>query len=204
MTLVTVDAVVDVSPISRMASIGRGLGVARAIRARKNRVIVCIRVASGAHAVGVAVVNVPPAVGKSGTGPRSGVVASSAGRGENGRRSLMDGIRGAVVSGGVAAVAVGGQRGVVVVDVAVRAWNLEVETRERKRSRGVVKRPVGPQSCIVAELASRGESHLDMINRRRRGVVILQVARDAGGVGSRQAVIVVDVAIRADAWRDQV
>ena len=160
--------------------------------------------AGGAHAVSVAVIDAPPSVVKSRPGPGGGVVASCAGCGENCWRSLMDGIRGAVVSGGVAAVAVGGQRGVVVVDVAVRAWNLEVETRERKRSRGVVKRPVGPQSCIVAELASSGESHLDVIDRRRRGVVILQVARDARGVGGCEAVIVVDMAIRADTWRDQV
>ena len=178
--------------------------MARAVSARKNRVIVGIDVAGGAHAVGVSVIDVPPGVVKRCAGPSGGVVASRASGGEDCGRGLVNGIRGAVVIRCMAAVAVGGKSGVVVVHVAAGAGDLDVETRQRKRGRVVVKRPVGPESRIVAKLASRGESHLDVINRRGRGVVILEMTRDACGVGARQTVIVVDVAIRADARGDQV
>ena len=186
-----------------MRGIGAGLGVARTVGARKDRVVVRIDVAGGTDAVGVSVIDVPPGVIEGRTGPGGRVVASCASGGENCRGSLMDGIRGAVVIRCVAAVAVGGKSGVVVVHVAAGAGDLDVETRQRKRGRVVVKRPLGPESRIVAKLASRGESHLDVINRGGRGVVILEVARDAGGVGARQTVIVVDMAVRAHAWRDQ-
>ena len=90
-----------------MPRIGGGLGMARAIGARKNRVIVGIDVAGGAHAVSVAVIDAPPSVVKSRPGPSGGVVARCTSRGEDCRRRLMDGIRGAIVIRGVAAVAIG-------------------------------------------------------------------------------------------------
>ncbi len=111
-------------------------------------------------------------------------------------------IRGGVVICFVTTVAVGRQRGVVVVHVAAGAGNRGVEPSKWKSRCVVIKLAVGPQSCVMAELAGRGETHLDVVNRRRRRVVVLQMARRASRTG--QIVIVVDMAVRADAWRDHV
>lgn len=108
MALVAVDAVVDIPPNSLMTRVSGGLGVARSICARKNRVIVWIRVAGGAHAIGIAVIEAPPGVAESRPGPSGGVVARCASGREDRRRRFMDGVGSAVVIRGVAAVAVGG------------------------------------------------------------------------------------------------
>lgn len=59
-------------------------------------------------------------------------------------------IRGGVVICFVAAVAVGGQRGVVVVHVAAGAGNRGVESSKGKCRRVVIKLAVGPQCRVVA------------------------------------------------------
>jgi hypothetical protein len=115
----------------------------------------------------------------------------------------MDGIGGAIVILRVAAVAVGRQGGVIVVHVAVGTGHLDVETGKRKRSSVVVKRPVGPESSVVAELTGGWETYLTVVNRRRRVVVILEVAGGTSGVGARQTIVIVEMAVRADAWRHQ-
>ena len=88
--------------------------------------------------------------------------------------------------------------------MATRTGHLDVRASERKRRRVVVKLPAGPESRVMAKLTGCGEAHLDMVNWRGRGVVILEVAGHASGVGARQIVIIVDMAVRADAWRDHV
>lgn len=120
------------------------------------------------------------------------------------RRREADGgvvwIRGGVVVCFVTAVAVGRQRGVVVVHVAVGAGNRGVESRKGKCCRVVIKLAVGPQCRVVAQLTSRRETHLKVINRSRCRVVVLQVTRRASRTS--QVVVVVDMAVRANARRD--
>jgi hypothetical protein len=60
------------------------------------------------------------------------------------------------------------QRGVVIVDMAVRAQTRRhrVRTSKGKRCVVVIKRGVGPDDGVVAEFARSGES-----GRRVRGVV---------------------------------
>jgi len=70
-----------------------------------------------------------------------------------------------------------------------------VRARQSKSGSGVVERSIGPQHRVVARLASRREARGDMVHRRSRGVVVVLVARHAGG--ARQVVVVVNVAIRA-------
>ena len=111
-------------------------------------------------------------------------------------------IRGGVVIRFVAAVAVGRQRGVVVVYVATGAGHFGVGSREWEYRCVVVKLSVGPECRVVAELASRGETHLDVVYRSSRRVVVLQVAGRASRTG--QVVVVVDVAVRANTRRDHV
>ncbi len=111
--------------------------------------------------------------------PCRGVVASRAGGGKNGRRRLVNWIRGAVVVCQVATVAGRWKRGVVFIYVTRSAGDLDVEARQGKRGRAVIELAVGPQRGVMAELAGRGEAHLDMVNRSDGGVVIVQVAGDA-------------------------
>lgn len=81
--------------------------MARSISARKDRVIVWIRVAGRAHTGGVTVINAPPGVAKSRPGPCSCVVTSRASGREDGWRRFMDRICSAIVIRRVAAVAAG-------------------------------------------------------------------------------------------------
>ena len=106
-------------------------------------------------------------------GPRRCVVASCAGRCENGWRCFVNWIRGRVVVRLVAAVAGRWKCGVVVIDVAGGAGHLRVETSQRKRGRTVIEFAVGPQCSVVAKLAGRREAHLDVVNGCGRGVVIV-------------------------------
>ena len=108
-------------------------------------------------------------------------------------------IRGGVVIRLVAAVAVGWQRGVIVVYMATSAGHAGVKTSERKFRRVVIELAVGPDNRVVAKIASRGKPDLNMVNRRGRRVVGIQMAGHTCSVGARQTVIVVDVAVGADA-----
>ena len=71
--------------------------------------------------------------------------------------------------------------------------------REGKSRGGVIELTIRPRHRVVAAFASSGERLLDVIHRRRSRVVVVQVARNASGAA--QAIVVVDVAIGADARR---
>jgi hypothetical protein len=115
-----------------------------------------------------------PRVVEHGSEPaRSCVTCRTGGREPNGD---VVRIRGGVVIRFVAAVAVGRQRGVVAIHMAVGTWNRGVSPSERKSRGVVIKLSVGPKSSVVAKLAGCGETYLDVVNRSRRRVVILQVA----------------------------
>lgn len=56
----------------------------------------------------------------------------------------------------------------------------------------------------MAELAGRGKTYLDVVDRGGGGVVIVEVARNACRVRAGQVVVVVDMAIGTGAWRNGV
>ena len=108
----------------------------------------------------------------------------------------MNRIRGGIVIRFVAAVAIRREGGVVVVHMATGAGNLYVETRQRKGAGVVIEFSVNPQSSVMTQIAGRGKPDLNMVNRRGRRIVILHVA--CGASRAIEAVIVVDVAVRAE------
>ncbi len=204
MTLIAINAVIDISWIALVPRIGLGLGMA--ICALENCVVVRIRMTDRAHSVsGVAsMVHGEPRVVERCPRPCSCVVASSTDGCENRWRSLVHRVRRGIVIRFVAAVAVRRKRGVVVIYVTARAGHLRVEAGQWKRGRAVIKLAIGPERRVMAELASRGEADLDVVNRSGCRVVSVQVARNACGVSARQIVIVVDVAIGAGPRRNGV
>ena len=129
--------------------------------------------------------------------PGRGAVARLAGLGEV-RRDVIR-VRGALEILQVAGDAGRAVQGVVVVDVAVGtlARRNGVQARQRKAGGGVVELAIGPQHRVVTLLARRGETR---VRHRRGGIVIVGlVTADARCVGD--AVVVVDVAVRALPWR---
>ncbi len=91
---------------------------------------------------------------------------------------------------------------VVVVDVAVRASARRdcVASGQRKASAVVIERGVQPCRGTVAGIAGLREISRDVV-RIRRALIVLQVARHA--CRAVQVVVIVDVAIRALAWRNR-
>ena len=123
MTLITVDAVVDVPRHVLVMEVG-GVVAAVASSALEDGVIVGVRVARGANAICVAVSSRELRVLRvieSCTRPRRRVVTTLAGRGEKLRLSRVAGIGRVVVVGLMATDTGSGKRGVVVVDMAIRA-----------------------------------------------------------------------------------
>ena len=179
MALVAIHTVVHIAPHALVPGVGLGLGVA--VRTGKDRVVVGIRVASGAHAVGVAMVQWPPGVIERSIRPLDSVVAGRAGSRESGGDVVR--IVRILVVRLVAAIAVRGQVGVVVVYVAVGASARRdgVRAGEREARLVVVKVGIGPFDRVMANLAGLRKASLHVI--RVIGVLeVGQVASDAGGV----------------------
>src|ERR1019366_2535988 len=103
----------------------------------------------------------------------------------------------------VAADTSGGQRGVVVVDVAVGALARRNRVRSGQREWGVVvvEGGISPNRGVVAQLTLLREPGR-CVRRIRGAVVILQVTGDARR--AVQGVVVVDVAVGALARRNRV
>jgi len=123
MALITVNAVVHIPIYIRVAEVG-GIVAAVTGRALEYRIVVRIRMARGANAVGVAMVNRELRVlrvieRRPGPGGR-GMASRTRSREKLWLRGVA-GIRGVVVIGLMAADTGRGQRGVVAVDVAVGA-----------------------------------------------------------------------------------
>ena len=171
MALIAIHTVIDIIWIALVSRIGLGLGVA--IRALEDGIVARIGVAGRAHTVRAAVGHREPGMVERSPRPCRGVVASRAGGGKNGRRRLMNWIRGAVVVCLVATVAGRRKRGVVVIYVASGAGDSRVESRQRERGGVVVKLSICPQRGVMAELAGRGEAYLDMVNGSGCCVVIV-------------------------------
>lgn len=199
MALIAVLTVVDIAADTLVFLVGLRLQVAT--RAREHRIVVRVRVAIAANAVGVAVVHREPGVIELRVGPDLGVVAGLARRREM-RGDVVRIVRVQVILL-MAAVAIRWQIRPVVVYVAIGAlarWN-GVRPGQRELSFAVIELGVGPGDRVVAELASLRETHL-RVRGIVRVVVILQVTRDARRL--IQLVIIVDVAIAAGARRNGV
>lgn len=86
---------------------------------------------------------------------------------------------------------------VIVAGVAVGAQPRRdgVGARKLESGRRVIERAVGPEHSVVAGFTGCRESRRDVVHWRGRGVVVVLVARHAGGAG--EVVIVVDVAVSA-------
>lgn len=197
MTLVTVNAVVDISGHVVVLEI-IGVVAAMATGALEDGVVVRVGVAGRADAAGIAMaggkLRVLGVVERR-IGPGRGVVAGLARRGEELRLRRVARVRGVVVIGLMAADAGGRQRGVVVIDVAVRAHARRHHVRTGQRESGgvVVKSGVGPHIGVMAKFARGGKARSGMswvVGSR----VILLMARVAKRAVQR--VVVVDVAIR--------
>ena len=133
--------------------------------------------------------------------PGRGAVTGIASLGEV-RRHVI-GIRRALIVLQMARDARRAVQGVVVVDVAVRtlARRHRVQACQRESCAVVVERRIQPGRGAVAGLAGLGEVRCDVI-RTGRALEILQVAGDARR--AVQGVVIVDVAVRALAWRNGV
>jgi len=132
-------------------------------------------------------------------GPRGCVVTDFALLGEAHGHVIRIGRSGVVFL--MAAVAGRWQAGVVVVHVALRALHAGVRAREWKCSLGMIKCCRHPCRGGVADLAGLWDPGGRVV-RIRRALVILQVARDAGGrseaeVSVRVALIALQVGMAA-------
>lgn len=83
---------------------------------------------------------------------------------------------------------------VVPADVALRTLQRDVRTGQREAGRRVIEAGIGPGRCAVAAFASLRHAGLHVVGIRG-ALEVLQVTRDAGGIG--QVVVPVDVTLRA-------
>lgn len=187
MALIAIRAVENV--IAHTVVIVIGLRGRVANRALEHRIVARIRVAGSAHAPGIAVGHRKPGmVERSSAPPCCGVTGLAGCRKARGH---VIRVAGGLVNGSVTAVAVSRKTCVIVVHVAAGAGDRGVRSRERETGRAVIERRAIPRHGVMAQIAGRRVSQLNVVDRRRRAVVIRLVARDAARAG--QAVIIVDV-----------
>ena len=198
MTLITIDAVVDVSRHLVVMEIVCIISPMTA-GALEYRVIVRIRMTRRAHTIGVAVrcreLRVLRVVEAS-PRPCGRVVAGLARGREELRLRRMARVRSVVVIGLMAANARDRQCRVVIVDVTIGAlsrWD-SVRSSQRKCGVVVIKSRIRPEGCVVTQIALLRESGGHVV--RIGGVVVVGlVTRHTGS--AVQAVIVVLMAIGA-------
>lgn len=148
--------------------------------------------AGGADASRIAMLHREPGVIEYRPQPRSRGVARETRGGE--ARSHMVGVRRTLVVGLVTGIAVGGNRGVVVVHVATGAGHRGMCAGQGERRVVVVKRRWNPRRCVVAQVAGLRESRRDMV--RAGGFV--EVGQVTGHASRAvQLVVSVDVTLRA-------
>ena len=156
MTLVTIHAVVDISPDVGVTEI-RGVVIAVATRALEHRVVARVRMAGCADSVRVAMVGREVRVIECCPRPCRRGVTGSARRRESGGRVIR--VSRSVVIGLVAAYARRWQRRVVVIHVAVRTGHGGVRARQRESRRVVIEGRAGPVCRAVANVARCREAH---------------------------------------------
>ncbi len=204
-TLITVDAVVNVPVHIRVAEIVCIIA-AMASGALENGIVVGVDVARRAHAVRVAVRDRELRVLRmveGGVGPSRRRMASRARRREELRLSRVARIGGVVVIGLMATDASCRQRGVVAVDVAICTLprRYRVQAGQREGCVVVVEGRVCPDNRVMAQLALLRETGRHVV-RVRSALVIRQVAGHAQR--AVQIVVAVDVAIGASPRRHHV
>lgn len=190
--LVAVGAVVDVSVHAPV--FGVGLRLRMTVRTGEDGVVIRVGMATCAYPIGSAVIHRKIGMVERRIGPGRRVVTSRAGRRES--RRLMVRIGGAVVVSLMAAIAIGGQRRVVVVHVAVGAGHRGMCPGQRERRVVVIERRIGPRGRAVAHIARCWETHLNMV-RVVCVVVVRLVATDARRVSAGQLIVAIHVALRA-------
>ena len=198
MALVAVHTVVDIATNVRMTEIRR-VPSAMAACALEHCVVTRIDVARSAHPIGIAVVHVEPRVVESGSQPTGGRVADCARSGEAGRDVTR--IIGSLVVGFVTTIAIGRQRGVIVVQVTVRARHSGVRARQWERRVVVIEASRRPRGCVVTDVALLRETHGDMV-RVVRALKISQMTTDTSRTGDvvipvRMALAALDGAMRS-------
>ena len=92
----------------------------------------------------------------------------------------------------VAAVAVDRETRIVVVHMATGARNRCMSAGKRKRSVVMIKRALAPSDGVVARVAVRRKTELNVVNRRDGIVVVGLMASNASC--ARQPVVVIKVA----------
>lgn len=93
------------------------------------------------------------------------------------------------------ALSVGTGQLVIVVRVALLTGDGGMETGENPSGTGVIERATSPIGCVMALLASLGESRLNVVRVVGR-LVILQVTRYASGISAGQVVVSVHVTLQ--------
>jgi hypothetical protein len=93
------------------------------------------------------------------------------------------------------ALSVGTGQLVIVACVALLTGDCGVETGESPSGAGVIEPATPPIGCVMALLASLGESSLHVV-RVVRCLVILQVTRHASGISAGQLVVSVHVTLQ--------
>jgi hypothetical protein len=187
---VAIHTVVNIASHSLVILIDVRLEVA--IRALKDGVVVGIGVAGGTHARRPAVIRVEPGVVEGGAQPARGAMAGRAGSGEAGRNVVR--IRGALIIDFVTRVAIGGNRRVVVVHVAVGTRHAGVSAGQRKWRVVVIERCRYPSRRVVADVALLGNPSLHVVGIGC-ALVILEMTRNAGGAG--EPIVSIHVALCA-------
>jgi len=175
-----------------VALVARNAGIA-------GQVVIVVDVTIGAHSRGNGVHSGQGEAGvvviKGGICPVNRVVAGFARRGESGGCVCRVSRSGVVLL--VARVTKCAIQRIVVVDVTIGtgAWRYRVRVGQRETCRRVVKLAIRPLDGVVAGVTSRREPGRSVGYRCGRVVVVGLVARHASR--TRQAVVVVDVAVRA-------
>ena len=189
MALVAIRAAIYVATNATVVGVGLGLGMA--IRARKDRIVRGIRMASGANSTGITMIGWEPCVVERRSGPSCGGVTGLAGGRETGRGVIR--IGGGLVVGLVTGEAIGRNRSVVVVHMATGAGHRGVFAGQGEWRVVVIERRRNPGRGVVAHIALLWKPGLNMI-RVGGSVEVAQVTGGAGGIV--QAVISVDMALR--------
>ena len=178
MTLVAVHAVIDVPAHALMLLICVALRVA--IRALKHRIVTWVGVARCADTGSTAVIDVEPRVVEHRARPSRHDLMARLARSGKTRRDVIRIIR-TLIFDPVARITVGGNRSVVVVDVAASAHDLDVRPNQRETRIVMVKRCRLPRRRAMAHVAIPRESAGHVI-RIGRALIVLQVATNTGRI----------------------
>ena len=166
-TLVTIGAVVHVPAHALVPRISVRFGVA--IGALEHAVIAGICVAGRAHAVGVAMVDVEPGVVEGRARPTGGRVTKGTGIRES-RRDVVR-VGGSRVIGFVAAVAIGRNRSVVILDMTAGTRHRRMRPSQRESGVVVIERRRAPGRGAMAHVALLWESNGGVVRVIGAGIV---------------------------------